>query len=268
MMNLENLLFKAVKASLAAGEAIMEIYSSDNFNERAKEDNSPLTEADISSHNIIENFLLDEGIMILSEEGTKIPYNEREKWDVFWLIDPLDGTKEFLKKNGEFTVNIALIKNQTPIMGVVFAPVLKKLYFSIVYNGAFLIDNIDSKINLNKNLYDMGVKLPLSNLPDKYTVVASRSHMTPETKKFIDGKRVQHGGIDLVSIGSSLKLCLVAEGMANIYPRFAPTMEWDTGAGHAIVLGAGGEVTNWETKKELIYNKKNLLNPWFLVDMS
>ena len=258
-MNLENLLYKAVEASLEAGDAIMRIYSSDNFNEKLKEDNSPLTQADINSHNIIKDCLSDDGIMILSEEGKKIPFEERDKWDLFWLIDPLDGTKEFLKKNGEFTVNIALIKNQTPVMGVVYAPVLKKLYFSIIYNGAFLIENVDYKTALKKNLYDMGIKLPVKNLLTKYTIIASRSHMTQETKEFIDKKKTQHGEIDLVSIGSSLKLCLVAEGKANIYPRFAPTMEWDT--------GAGGKVINWKTQKELIYNKKELLNPWFLVGM-
>lgn len=241
-----------------AGDAIMEIYKKD-FTVEFKADESPLTEADQAAHNIIEAGLLalDKAngtqIPILSEEGKHLPYEQRKHWDYFWLVDPLDGTKEFVKKNGEFTVNIALIHKDTPVLGVVYAPALGDVYFAKQGEGAFKNDQA----------------LPITDATQQpvFNVVASRSHMSPETQDFIDAI-VTNKPKELVSIGSSLKLCMVAEGAASVYPRLAPTMEWDTGAAHAIVLEAGMSLEGYSPEKGYaphLYNKPNLLNDWFVV---
>jgi len=234
-----------------AGDAIMEIYNKD-FTVEYKNDKSPLTEADLKSNEMICKALneLYPSIPILSEENKAAPYAERKDWEYFWLIDPIDGTKEFIKKNGEFTVNIALIQNDTPVLGVVYAPVLDEMYYAKKGDGAF------------KN----AKKLPLlinNNPKESLSVVASKSHLSEETQAFID--KLDTKIIEQVSKGSSLKLCMVAEGIADIYPRLAPTMEWDTGAAHAIVLEAGKEVVQFENGEAVVYNKENLLNPWFIV---
>lgn len=234
-----------------AGNAIMKIYQKD-FSIEYKDDKSPLTEADIKSNEIICNALelLYPNIPILSEENKMVSYEERKNWELFWLIDPIDGTKEFIKKNGEFTVNIALIENNTPILGVVYAPVLDEMYYAQKGNGAF------------KN----GQKLPLfinTSPKESLSVVASKSHLSKETQLFIDNLDTK--SIEQVSKGSSLKLCMVAEGSADIYPRLAPTMEWDTGAAHAVVLEAGKKVLQFGKEDDVIYNKEALLNPWFIV---
>ena len=240
-----------------AGDAIMEVYQKD-FEVEFKADQSPLTEADKAAHIIIEKGLLalnqQKGLNIplLSEEGRDIPYDTRKNWDYFWLVDPVDGTKEFVKKNGEFTVNIALIHNDTPVLGVVYAPALNTMYWAKKGEGAFK-DN---------------QKLPLKTAEQRGTfkVVASRSHMSQETKDFIEAIETSKEK-ELVSIGSSLKLCLVAEGEADIYPRLGPTMEWDTGAAHAIVSEAGLQLQKYEDGvfSKHLYNKENLLNGWFVV---
>jgi len=240
-----------------AGEAIMAIYEKD-FEVEFKADESPLTEADKSAHNIIVTGLLEldqrngTNIPVLSEEGKGIAYAERREWDYFWLVDPVDGTKEFVKKNGEFTVNIALIHQGVPVLGVVYAPVLNACYWAKNGEGAF------------KN----GDRLPLQSGVDreKYKIVASRSHMSDETKQYIEDIETDKEK-ELVSIGSSLKICLVAEGQADIYPRLGPTMEWDTGAAHAIMLEAGMDVLIYDesaSPQRLLYNKSNLLNPFFI----
>jgi len=236
-----------------AGDAIMEIYGRD-FSIGYKNDNSPLTEADLKSNEIICNalFSLYPKIPILSEENKAAHYNDRKEWDFFWLIDPIDGTKEFVKKNGEFTVNIALIYKDTPVLGVVYAPVLGDIYFAKKSEGAF------------KN--EKRLPLEINTQLEKYlNVVASKSHLSEETQKFIDKLARSTQKLNLVSKGSSLKLCMVAEGSADIYPRLAPTMEWDTGAAHAIVLESGKQVVQYENNKPLVYNKEDLLNPWFIV---
>ena len=240
-----------------AGKAIMQIYRRD-FEIEYKEDNSPLTEADIRSNEIITTALKDAypDIPILSEEEKEAPYDVRKTWDFFWLIDPIDGTKEFIKKNGEFTVNIALVHEKTPVLGVVYAPALGDLYYAKQGNGAF------------KN----GQRLPLkcNENPEKYLrVVASKSHLSEETQAYIDMLAQQTETIEQVSKGSSLKLCMVAEGEADVYPRLGPTMEWDTAAADAIVR-ASGKMTNQyigpaDTSVPLVYNKENLLNPYFIV---
>ena len=259
-----NHLITAITAALEASKAILDIYHSGAFDIELKGDNSPLTKADTASHNVIMSYLEATNIPVLSEEGRDIPYQERKVWKHLWIVDPIDGTKEFIKRNGEFTVNIALIENQRPIIGVIFVPVTGELYFSTKEMGAFKV-----KVNLEDyNLDALLAKahtLPLQREDKTFTVVASRSHMSAETEDFVKQMRDLHGEVHLISKGSSLKLCMVAEGAANCYPRFAPTMEWDTAAGQAICEHAGFEVINWKTKKPMLYNRQELLNNWFLV---
>ena len=249
-----------VKIAKDAGKAIMEIYNQD-FSVEFKTDNTPLTIADQKSNKIIltalnqlpVNSFLQQNIPVLSEEGRKVPYEERKNWEYFWLIDPLDGTKEFVKKNGEFTINIALIYKGTPVLGIVYSPVLNVCYWAKKDEGAF----------------KDGKKLPLKakKQRDVYKIVASRSHMSNETKDFIEAIDTDKEKV-IISIGSSLKICLVAEGEANIYPRLSPTMEWDTAAAHAIVNESGGLFNKYIDKDDYqkhLYNKENLLNDWFVV---
>ena len=254
----------AIKAAIEASKDILTIYKSDDFEIESKEDNSPLTKADKAAHKIISSILQESKIPILSEEGKSIPYETRKYWNKLWIVDPIDGTKEFIKRNGEFTVNIALIENNKPIIGVILAPDSGVLYFSEKNIGAF-----KSTTNLDyfnpENLLAEALPLPLNHENKAYTVVASRSHLSKETEAYVENLRTKHGEVKFISIGSSLKLCMVAEGKANCYPRFAPTMEWDTAAGQAICEAAGFQVIDFKTKKSMIYNRENLLNNWFIV---
>ena len=258
------LLHTAITAALQAGKAILEIYHSGAFNVEFKGDNSPLTRADTASHDVIMSYLETTNIPVLSEEGRDIQYQERKDWKQLWIVDPIDGTKEFIKRNGEFTVNIALIENQKPIIGVIFVPVTGELYFSSKENGAFKaaldLEDFELEVILAK-----ANTLPLQREDNTFTIVASRSHMSIETEEYLQQMRDIHGEVKLISKGSSLKLCMVAEGTANCYPRFAPTMEWDTAAGQAICEHAGFEVIDWGTKEKMLYNRDELLNNWFLV---
>ena len=247
-----------VKIAKEAGLAVLKIYNED-FDVEYKKDNSPLTVADKNANDIIVNSLnklpinslLKKNIPILSEEGRSVPYDERKNWEYFWLIDPLDGTKEFVNKNGEFTINIALIHKDSPVIGVVYSPVLNVCYWAKRDEGAF----------------KDGKQLPLKieNTEDVYKVIASRSHMSAETKDFIDSIDTDKEKV-VVSIGSSLKICLVAEGEVNIYPRLGPTMEWDTAAAHAIVNESDGSFYKYKDQGNHYYNKENLLNDWFVVE--
>ena len=258
-------LSSAIKASIEAGKKILEVYLSENFELEFKDDDSPLTKADLMSNDAILSILKSESsIPILSEEGSKIDYSIRKDWKKLWIVDPLDGTKEFVKRNGEFTVNIALIENQIPVLGVIFVPVSGDLFFSEKNIGSFKINLTNYSFDLEK-LLENANKLPISNNKKKFTIVASRSHMSKETEQFILEKKKQYGAVELISSGSSIKLCMVAEGKANCYPRYAPTMEWDTAAGHAICLYAGYNVIDYITKKPIRYNRENLLNNWFTV---
>jgi len=233
-----------------AGREVLKIYNKD-FDVEYKDNKSPLTEADKVSHRIIVEGLKKYNLPILSEEGKNIPYEKRKNWKYFWMIDPLDGTKEFIKKNGEFTINIALICKNEPIFGVVYAPSLNWLYFN---------DNNNSyKIEREKL-----IKLPLKRDDNKFIIVASRSHLSEDTKKFIENLKIDKEK-EFISIGSSLKICLVAEGKADIYPRLAPTMEWDTAAADAIVRKSNKKILIYNINVPLTYNKINLLNPYFLV---
>ena len=264
MTKSHNLLTTAITTALQAGKAILEIYHSGDFDIEIKGDNSPLTKADTASHDVIMSYLEPTNIPVLSEEGRDIPYQERKDWKQLWIVDPIDGTKEFIKRNGEFTVNIALVENQKPIIGVIFVPVTGELYFSSKELGAYKVKVHLEDYNVD-NLLLKNNKLPLQREDKTFTIVASRSHMSAETREYIQQMREIHGDVKLISKGSSLKLCMVAEGAANCYPRFAPTMEWDTAAGQAICEHAGFEVLDWETKKNMLYNREELLNNWFLV---
>ena len=356
------LLATAIRAAIHAGHDIMAIYDDPaaDFGIERKADNSPLTRADKAAHARIMTYLEPTGIPVLSEEGAHLPYEERCKWHRLWIVDPLDGTKEFIKRNGEFTVNIALVEHGTPVMGVIYVPVKDELYYgqtpsslpptdahpqpSLVQSGQEKLGNGQRPLTDGQEQSGSGhiplrdeqeqsgsAHMPLSDgqeqsgnahmplsgpfvsadvpieswpmqgawhvqsassrphltpLPTRegqgggsvgdghgslgsghgpFTVVASRSHLSPETEAFINDLRREHPDLELVSSGSSLKICLVAEGRADIYPRHAPTMEWDTAAGHAIALAAGREMVDANTGEPLTYNKPDLHNPWFIV---
>lgn len=253
-----------------AGEAIMNIYGEDDFAVEYKADESPLTAADKAAHEIIVAGLQQHfpDIPVLSEEGADIPYEERKTWQRFWLVDPLDGTKEFIKRNGEFTVNIALIEDNRPVLGVVYVPAQEKMYSGIVGEGAWLGESKvqgtrykDQGLNLEPETWNLEpIFVRHSEHENALTVVMSRSHPSPELEEYLRDINVA----EALPVGSSLKLCVVAEGKADLYPRLGPTMEWDTAAGHAVVLAAGGTVSTPEGE-ELLYNKENLLNPYFIV---
>ncbi len=256
--DMNTLLSDIVATAESAGEAVMEVYAGADLGTRYKEDDSPLTRADLASHRLIKARLeaLTPHIPVLSEESKAVPYSERRAWSLFWLVDPLDGTKEFVKRNGEFTVNIALVREGKPILGVVHAPALKSTYWAAASLGAFKRANGGEALPIRTQHYTEGA----------LRLVASRSHAGAQTEAFVTRLRedARIGEIDLVSIGSALKLCLVAEGAAHLYPRFGPTMEWDTAAAQCVVEVAGGKVTDLEGQA-LHYNKENLLNPFFLV---
>ena len=273
---IERFLTTSLLAAIQAGEAIQKIYHT-GFEVEYKEDHSPLTLADKTAHDIIVRHLLESGIPILSEEGKAIPFLERKTWKALWIVDPLDGTKEFVKRNGEFTVNIALVNEGTPVMGVVYAPDSDLLYFAMQDLGAYKIadpevireyqDGIESGRITLKDILKHGRKLPLHDQQERpYTIVGSRSHATPDLEKFVEDKRKAFGEVDFIPAGSSLKICLVAEGQAHIYPRLAPTMEWDTAAGHAVAIYSGARIYEYESGSTLTYNKENLLNPWFITE--
>lgn len=253
----------AIGAALKAGEAIMEIYNSEDFEVELKSDDSPLTKADKAAHEIIVSCLASSSLPILSEEGSNIPFAERKNWDRFWMVDPIDGTKEFIKRNGEFTVNIALIENQKPVLGVVYAPALKDLYFAEEGIGSFKMEDI---ISIEDTHNSKPIDLSKSTYPEIFTLVVSKSHMNDQTQQFVDEKEKEFGEIATASFGSSLKICKVAEGSAHCYPRFGPTMEWDTAAAHAVAVYAYTSITKAHEKLTLEYNKENLLNPYFIVE--
>ncbi len=243
-----------VNIAKEAGDKILQIYNNESFDYRLKVDNSPLTEADIAAHNLITQRLkvIAPEIPILSEESLFIPWQERKRWRYYWLVDPLDGTKEFIKKNGEFTVNIALIHQNDPIIGVVHAPVLNETWVGERGKPAIKIEQGNAAT----------IKIKPYKKGKVYQVVGSRSHAGDSLNKFLQ----ELGEYQLIPMGSSIKLCLVAEGKAHIYPRLGLTSEWDTAAAHAVVNSAGGEVVEFKTKMPLKYNTKDsLLNPYFIV---
>ena len=260
MLN-QQLIQNIIDISHLAGAKIIDIYQND-FAIYEKSDKSPLTEADLAAHNcIVEGLAKVSDLPILSEESADISWQERNTWDTYWLVDPLDGTKEFIKKNGEFTVNIALIKDGVPVFGVVYAPVMNQTYVGVLGQGAYKI-TADAKAEISPKAWTKG---------ETWKIVGSRSHQSPEIQALLDSLE---GDTELVAMGSSLKLCLVAEGAAHLYPRLGPTCEWDTGAAQAVVEAAGGKVTIIEDATDALkadaaplrYNQKDsVLNPYFLV---
>ncbi len=255
----------AIQAALEGGSAIMEIYQND-FEVVYKDDNSPLTIADENCNDIINTYLVKTPFPIISEENKQLSYEERKNWKTCWIVDPLDGTKEFVKRNGEFTVNIALVKNGKPQLGVIYVPDTKVLYYADVEKGLAYKSALTKHDENLDDIIKKSIKInPSLKNTEKVKVVGSRSHMNDDTLKFVEGLKNKHNKIEIVSKGSSLKFCLVAEGNADVYPRFAPTMEWDTAAGQAICEAVGLQVISKETDQPLLYNKENLLNPWFLV---
>ncbi|MCH2110331.1 MAG: 3'(2'),5'-bisphosphate nucleotidase CysQ [Polyangiaceae bacterium] len=272
----------AIRAALQGGREILKVYDQADFGVEMKGDGSPLTMADQSAHHVIQSLLQNTGLPILSEEGATIDSAERRAWAQFWMVDPLDGTKEFIKRNGEFTVNIALIRSQEPVAGIIYVPVKQWLYVGVVGQGAWLQREVPatSEPPTWRDLQNRGLTLPRPQDARPFRVVGSRSHLSTETQDYVEELRKDHPDLEMVSMGSSLKLCLVADGSADVYPRFAPTMEWDTAAGDAIARAAGKSVTQWlpappekpavshggNKGEKVIYNKENLLNPWFIVD--
>lgn len=241
----------------------MEVYGT-AFDVEIKDDKSPLTLADKESHRIISERVAATGFPVLSEEGRAIPYAERQNWEQFWLVDPLDGTKEFVKRNGEFTVNIALINGHLPVLGVIYAPVLDLLYYGSLEGGAFRKSGIQKDESEAGPVMQTAERIFAVPTAQAYTVVASRSHFSADTEAYVERLRENHPDLQFASRGSSLKLCLIAEGSAHIYPRLGPTYEWDTAAGHAIVEAAGGSVLTYGETYPLKYNKPEILNPWFI----
>lgn len=248
-----------IRVSREAGAEILRIYGTE-FTVDVKEDQSPLTEADRAANDLIVRELaaLHPDIPVISEETRLTGYAERKDWDCFWLVDPLDGTKEFVKRNGEFTVNIALVRGNTPEWGFVYQPVGDRLYWGRVGEGAWLIDRGGEPRALEGG--------PHYSEKDEVTVVASRSHRSQDVEDFVGDLKKQGKRVEFLSSGSSLKMCLVASGEADVYPRFGPTSEWDTGAAHAVAVAAGRRVLARDTREPLVYNKENLLNPHFLVE--
>ena len=255
MIEKNNLLLKVCNIAIKAGEEILKYYTKD-IHVTHKDDSSPLTKADLASNKIIMNALqqLDRTIPILSEESL-VEWKERKNWTKYWLVDPLDGTKEFIKQNGEFTVNIALIENNRPILGVIFTPVKFDLYFAQKNYGSYKINSSSKLINLQE-----AEKIFVANQSSIKRIIGSRSHSNQTFDSWVNQN---FPNSEIVQAGSSLKFCLIAEGAADIYPRFGPTSEWDIAAGHIIVNEAGGRVNTFENI-EINYNKKeDLLNPQF-----
>ncbi|MDN4166601.1 3'(2'),5'-bisphosphate nucleotidase CysQ [Cytophagales bacterium LB-30] len=253
-MDKNQLLQIALQANEAAAKAILHVYTTEDFGVEMKGDASPLTKADKAAHQEIMRFLETTGIPVLSEEGKNIPYEERKQWQQFWMVDPLDGTKEFIKRNGEFTVNIALIEGNAPVLGVVGVPVSGEVFYAIQGQGAFYQENSEAKaVPLKQSVADLNA--------EGLRIVASRSHLSEETEAFVN----QLKNPEMRNAGSSLKFMLLAKGEADVYPRYAPTMEWDTAAAHIVVQEAGKKVLQKDTDIPLQYNKPDLLNPWFLV---
>lgn len=260
-----NIIYKtAIEAAVQAGKEILTIYMLQDYQVELKSDNSPVTQADRKSSEIISRYLKETRIPVIDEEIYCTTYSERQLWSQLWLVDPMDGTKEFISRNGEFTVNIALVENNVPVFGVIFSPVLKELFFGGPEIGSFRVADVPD-FPENYGFESSRVKLrPVLNRNNHLRVAVSRSHLDNKTKIYIDKLKALNPDIDFLSKGSSLKLCLIADGLIDIYPRFSRTMEWDTAAGHAIVSGTGGVLLDAINGLPLQYNKEDLSNPSFI----
>ena len=263
---MEKIYQTAIKAAIMGGKEILKIYHLDEIKVERKGDNSPLTLADKAANSKIIQFLEKTKYPIISEENKQLDYSVRKKWNTCWIVDPLDGTKEFINKNGEFTVNIALCQKGIPIFGVIYVPVTRELYYAVVGDQKAFKAVLDENHNIGSELCREADRIfPAEDSKNTVRIVGSRSHMNEDTANFIKKLKKEYPKVEIVSKGSSLKFCLVAEGKASYYPRYAPTMEWDTAAGQAICNAVGLEVYSLETNEPLKYNKENLLNPWFIV---
>lgn len=274
-VELPTMLDAAIGASFAAAKAIMQVYA-EPFEVEYKADHSPLTQADRQAHDSIQRLLLSTGLPVLSEEGADIVPETRQDWAYYWLVDPLDGTKEFVKRNGEFTVNIALMRRDglpsgplgaaEPIAGVIYAPVLDRLYFAWQGGGAYRQEAAATRPTLSAyERVAMSSRSPVAKHRTAYTILSSRSHRSPESDAFIRQKEQEHGSVSFSFMGSALKFGLMADGVADAYPRFAPTMEWDTAAGQIICAEAGKQLIDMTTNAPMRYNKHELVNNWFIV---
>ena len=268
-MDYFSLLKLAIESAIKAGEEILKIYDT-NFTVGTKQDSTPVTKADLAASNSIINSLAPSQINVLSEEGIIYDYELRKNWKQLWIVDPLDGTKEFVKRNGEFTVNIALIENQKPVIGVIYSPVSRELYYACINSGSFkinghavLLQTNSRQINID-SLIEASQKLPLQNYPKAYTIVASRSHLSKEVSERISKSKLRHNLVNIINTGSSIKFCRIAEGLAHEYPRFGVTMEWDTAAGQCIIEQTGGKVLDLSTNEPMKYNRENLQNNNFI----
>ncbi len=274
-IQLPHLLDAAIDAAFAGARAIMKVYAGP-FAVDHKADRSPLTEADRQAHQAIQQVLLATGLPVLSEEGAEVPVLERQAWMHYWLVDPLDGTKEFVKRNGEFTVNIALMQRDNmsggplgtaiPVAGLIYSPVQDVLYFAWQGGGAYRLQAAATRTGIPAyERVAMSTRLPIAQDRAAYTMLASRSHRSPETEAFIQRKEQEHGTVAFTFMGSALKFGLMAEGAADVYPRYAPTMEWDTAAGQIICSEAGKQLIDITTDAPMRYNKNELVNNWFIV---
>lgn len=265
----EHLLSQQFNAAVRAGAAIMKIYKhSDDYGIAMKSDHTPITIADRMAHNTIKESLGTTRIPILSEEGREMLYDERRNWELFWLVDPLDGTVEFIKGNNEFTVNIALMENNICISSVVYVPYHHKMYIAERGRGAWVITDVEPDENAEYSYERMHAgmhRLPLADTRhDRFRVAVSRSHQTEETHKHIETLRADHPDLEVIEQGSSYKFCLIAEGVVDYYIRTTTTFEWDTAAGELILAESGGETVAYPTGEQLAYNKSELGNPWFI----
>jgi 3'(2'), 5'-bisphosphate nucleotidase len=263
MIDYDRLLDASIAAAIKAGDRTLDYYMK-SIDIVTKDDNSPVTLADLESNKIINECLKPTGIPILSEENNNIPFDHRKNWKSFWLVDPLDGTREFINKSSEYSINIALIEGDSPEMGVVYIPAKGIIYYGLKELGSFKAIYTSKKTIIA--LRNESIRLPAENQNnEKLVVVVSKSHLSEETKIFIEKMRNVMGDFELQFLGSSLKLCMVAEGCADIYPRLGQTMEWDTAASHAIARFAGCKIINLTNSLPLVYNKENLMNPSFMV---
>jgi 3'(2'), 5'-bisphosphate nucleotidase len=267
-MDYKALLKLGIEAAFKAGEEILKIYGTDFYVE-TKTDNTPVTLADKAAGQCITKILAASAIPVISEEEEILEYNIRKTWPRVWIVDPLDGTKEFVKRNGEFAVNIALVENNKPVIGIIYAPTLKDIYFAYTQGGSYKITQHDMIVELSKksipdHLFEFAKKLPSQKLPKTYTVVASRSHLSREINTHVEKLKRLYGEVDMISVGSSIKQCWVAEGKAHEYLRYGTTMEWDTAAGQCILEEAGCQLIDLETNLPMTYNREDMHNNYFI----
>jgi 3'(2'), 5'-bisphosphate nucleotidase len=269
-MLLPALLQLAIQAAIQGGEEILRIYETD-FKVETKSDNTPVTAADKASGKAIAAVLYPSAIPVISEEESVPPFEERHSFDRVWIVDPLDGTKEYVKRNGEFAVNVALVENKRPIIGIIYAPILKSLYFAAKGFGSYKITEVDLLRIKNASLDDIlktAIRLPTEQLPAVYTVIASRSHLSREINEHVGKLKRLYGEVNMLNIGSSIKQCWVAEGKAHEYVRYGLTMEWDTAAGQCILEEAGSQLIDLVTGMAMVYNKEDLRNNYFIARKS